>query len=96
MNIFNLELKDNDRIILASTVKSIIHEIDSTRVNIVIPLTTLIKGLFPTYSHYLESPQASGQMKSLEFGTLLEKIAEREKVFEKKTTLPTLETMCIS
>jgi hypothetical protein len=51
-----------------------------------ISLTTFIKTLYPTYSQYLELLQASGQLKSLNFDSLVEKIVERAKDFGKKTT----------
>jgi hypothetical protein len=52
---FNLELKDNDPMDLASDIKSIMHNIDATDVKIGIPFIAFIKDLYPTYSHYLES-----------------------------------------
>ena len=45
---------------LASKIKSIFHDIDSTGVKVDLQLTTFIKSLHPTYLHYLESLQASG------------------------------------
>ena len=60
MKLFNLELKDNNTMKLASKIKSIFHDIDSTGVKVDLQLTTFIKALHPTYSHYLESLQASG------------------------------------
>jgi hypothetical protein len=60
VNLFNLELKDDDSMALAFEIKSIMHNIDATRVKIDIPLTTFIKALYPTYSLYLESLKANG------------------------------------
>jgi hypothetical protein len=40
-----------------------------------------MKALYPTYSHYLESLQAGGQLNSLDFEYLAEKIIECEKDF---------------
>jgi len=60
MKLFNLELKDNNPMKLASKIKSIFHDIDSTGVKVDLQLTTFIKALHPTYLHYLESLQASG------------------------------------
>lgn len=40
------------------------HDIDSTGVKIDIVLVALIKALYPTYSNYLESLQASGNLKT--------------------------------
>jgi hypothetical protein len=60
------------------------HDNDSTIVNIYIPLTSFIKGLYPTYYHYLKSLQASGQLKSITFDNLAEKVVECDKSFGKK------------
>jgi len=81
VKIFNIELKDGDPMDLSYEIKSIMHEIDSAGVDIDIHLMTFIKALYPTYSHYLESLQASGQMKSITFDSLVEKVAECEKYF---------------
>ena len=51
MNLFNLELIDNDPMDLVDEITAIMHGIDSTGVKIEIFLTTFIKGLYPTYSH---------------------------------------------
>jgi hypothetical protein len=96
VKLFNLELKNDDPMDLASEIKSIMHDIDATRVKIDLPLTTFIKALYPTYSHYLESLQASGQMKSITFDKLVEKVAEHEKSFGKKSSHSTGETMCLA
>jgi hypothetical protein len=84
LKLFNLEMKDNDPVDLASEIKSNIHNVDATSVKIDIALTTFIKSLYPTYFHYLESIQASGQLKCLDFNSLVEKIVELEKDFVKK------------
>ena len=42
--------------------------------------------LYLTYSNYLESLQASGNLKEITFHSLEKKFAEREKDFVKKTT----------
>jgi len=81
MNLFNLELKDNDPMALASKIKCIMHDIDAIGVNIYFSLMTFIKALYPTYSHYIESLQAIGQLKSLNLDSLVEKIVECEKDF---------------
>jgi hypothetical protein len=60
MKLFNLELKDNNPMKLASEIKALFHDIDSTGVKVDLQLTAFIKALYPTYSHYLESLQASG------------------------------------
>jgi len=85
LKLFNLELKDNDPIALASKIKAIMHNIDVIGVKRDIALMAFIKALYPTYSHYLESLQASGQLKSLDFDSLVEKITEHKKYFGKKT-----------
>jgi len=54
------------------------HDVDSTDVKVEIALMAFMKALYPIYSHYLESIQTSGQMKSLDFNSLVEKIAKRE------------------
>ena len=77
-------MSNNDSLKLAFEIKSINHEIESTGVKVDFPLTTFIKSLYPSYSHYLESLQASGQLKDLDFHKLVGKIAEREKAFGKK------------
>jgi len=52
LKLFNLELKDNDLMALASKIKSIMYNIDATGVEIDISLMAFIKALYPTYSHY--------------------------------------------
>ena len=79
---------------LASQIRAIFHDIDATSVKVDIQFTTFIKALYPTYTHYLESLQASGQMKAMTFETLVEKIGEREKAFEKESK-PNEETLCL-
>jgi hypothetical protein len=96
VNLFNLELKNDDSITLDFEIKAIMHDIDVTGVNIELPLITFIKALYPTYSHYLESLQASGQMKSITFDTLVEKVAKREKRFGKKSSQSTGENVCLA
>jgi hypothetical protein len=98
MKLFNLELKDNNPMKLASEIRALFHDIDSTGVKVDLQLTAFIKALYPTYSHYLESLQASGQMKAMTFDTLVDKIAEREKAFGKKESFSTstVETLCLA
>ena len=95
MKLFNLELKDDDPMKLASEIRAIFHDIDATGVKVDIQLTAFIKALYPTYTHYLESLQASGQMKAMTFETLVEKIAEREKAFGKESK-PNEENLCLA
>ena len=51
---FNLELKNDDPLALASEVRSIMHDINNTGVEVDIPLIAYVKALYPTYSHYLD------------------------------------------
>jgi hypothetical protein len=95
VKLFNLELKNDDPMALASEIEAIMHDINATEVKMEIPLMAFIKALYPTYSHYLESLQASGQMKSITFDTLVEKYAKCEKSLGKKSTLSTGETVCL-
>lgn len=55
-----------------------------------------VKALHPSYSHYLESLQASGQLGTLTFDTLAENFVEREKAFGKKIVESPCETLCIA
>ena len=70
MKLFNLELKYNDPMKLALEIKAHFHNIESTGVKVDFKLTAFIKSLYPTYSHYLESLQASGQTKAMTFDVL--------------------------
>lgn len=54
VKLFDLELKNDDHMALAFEIKSIMHEIDATGVNIDIPLIPFIKALYPTYLLNLE------------------------------------------
>jgi len=84
LKLFNLEMKDNDPLNLAFQIKAINHEIESTVVKVDLQLTAFIKALYFSYSHYLESLQASEQLKELDFDKLVGKIAEREKHLARK------------
>eukprot|EP00253_Pinus_taeda_P013008 PITA_13008 len=95
IKLFTLELQNNDPLSLASEVKSIIHDIKSTKVELY--LISFLKGLYPTYSNYLESLQANGNLKDITFDSLVKKFAEREKAFgKKKTPESSQETMCLA
>ena len=98
MKLFNLELKDNNPMKLAFEIRALFHDINSTGVKVDLQLIAFIKALYPTYSHYLESLQASGQMKAMTFDTLVDKIVEREKAFGKKESFSTstVETLCLA
>eukprot|EP00253_Pinus_taeda_P013981 PITA_13981 len=96
IKLFTLELQNNDRLALASEVKSIMHDIKSTKVELDIPLIAFPKALYPTYSNYLESLQENGNLKDITFDPLVKKFAEREKAFGKKTTPQSSEeTVCL-
>ena len=62
------------------------HKIQASGMKPDLPLAAFVKSLYPTHFNYLESLQASDKFKSLTFDTLVEKIADREKAFGKKTT----------
>ena len=97
IKLFTLELKNNDPLALASEVKSIMHDIKSTKVELDIPLIAFLKALYPTYSNYLESLQANGNLKDITFDSLVKKFAEREKAFGKKTVPESSEeTVCLA
>jgi len=54
IKLFTLELQNNDPLALASKVKSIMHDIKATKVELDIPLIAFLKALYPIYSNYLE------------------------------------------
>jgi hypothetical protein len=95
LKLFNLEMKDNDPMKLVSEIRALYHDIKAIGVEIDFQLIAFIKALYPTYSHYLESLQASEKMKNLTFDKLVEKIAETEKAFGKES-LPNVETLCLA
>eukprot|EP00253_Pinus_taeda_P016478 PITA_16478 len=97
IKLFTLELQNNDPLSLASEVKSIMHDMKATKVELDIPLITFLKALYPTYSNYLESLQANGNLKDITFDSLVKKFGEREKAFGKKTTPESSEgVLCLS
>ena len=97
IKLFTLELQNNDPLALTSEVKSIMHDIKSTKVELDIPLIAFLKALYPTYSNYLESLQANGNLKDITFDSLVKKFAEREKVFGKKIAPESFEeAMCLA
>ena len=53
MKLFNMELQDNDPMKLASQIKALFHDIEAICVKVDLQLTTFIKAIYPTYSHYL-------------------------------------------
>ena len=88
LKLFNLEMKDNDPLKSASKIKAIFHDIEAIGIKLYLQLTTFIKVLHPVYSNYLESLQASRQLKYITFDKLVRKIAEREKACGKKDAPP--------
>lgn len=86
IKLFSLELKNDDSLALASKFRSIMNDIKTIGVQIDIPLTAYVKVVYPTYSNYLESLQASGNLKEITFDSLEKKFIEKEKDFGKKTT----------
>lgn len=97
IKLFNLELKNDDPLALASEVRSIMHDIKATGVEINIPLIAYVKALYSTYSHYLEPLQVHGNLKEITFDSLEKKFAEREKAFGKNTTpQSTKEVVCLA
>ena len=86
IKLFTLELQNDDPLALASEVKSIMDDIKVTNVELDIPLIAFVKALYPTYSNYLESLQANGNLKDITFDSLVKRIVEREKSFGKNTT----------
>lgn len=71
IKLINLELKDDDLLALASNIRAIMHDVNATRVYMSIPLTTFVKALYPKFSHYLASLQASMQLKAITFDSLV-------------------------
>ncbi|MCY6525002.1 hypothetical protein, partial [Actinobacillus pleuropneumoniae] len=76
---------------------SIMHDIKSTKVELDISLIAFLKALYPTYSNYLESLQANGNLKDITFESLVKKFVEREKAFGKKIVPESSEeTVCLA
>ena len=90
LKLFSLEVKDNDPMLVASEIKAIMHKIKAIGMKPDLPLVAFVKSLYPSHSNYLES------FKSMTFDTLIEKIADREKAFGKKTTEHSGESLCFS
>eukprot|EP00253_Pinus_taeda_P016850 PITA_16850 len=97
IKLFTLELQNNDPLALVSKVKSIMHDLQATKIDLDIPLITFLKELYPNYSNYLESLQENGNLKDITFDSLVKKFVEREKAFGKKTTPESSkEAVCIA
>lgn len=92
INLFNLELKDDNPLNLASQIRAIMYDVYTTKVKMDIPLMTFFKVFCPKYSHYLESLQASMKLKDINFDYLVEKFLDKKKSFGKrKNSSQTLE-----
>ncbi len=87
MKLLNVQLKNDDPMSLAFEFKPIYHDIESIGAKDDIELTTFIKALYPTYSHYLESLQDIGQMKAMILDSLVEKIVQKERMFSEEKTM---------
>ena len=87
IKLFDLELKDDDSLASAFEIRAIMHDIEAIGVKVDVPIITFVKALYPTYSHYLESLQASGKLSKISFESLMDKFVERERDFGKKKTI---------
>src|SRR5699024_10865005 len=94
IKLFTLELQNNDPLALASEVKSIMHDIKSTKVELNIPLIAFLKALYPTYSNYLESLQANGNLKDITIDSLVKKFVKERKLLERRQPLNLLKRLC--
>ena len=84
IKLFSLELKNDDPLALASKLRSIMHDIKKTSVEADIALIAYVKALYPTYSHFLESLQASGNLMKITFDSLEKTICEKREGFWKE------------
>eukprot|EP00253_Pinus_taeda_P024327 PITA_24327 len=87
IKLFTLELQNNDPLALASEIKSIVHDIKSTKVELDISLIAFLKALYPTYSNYPESLQANGNLKDITFDSLVKKFVKEKKPLERRQSL---------
>jgi len=67
VKLFKLDWKYDGPLAVAYEIRAIMHDIDATAMKREIPHTTFTKAHYLTYSHYLESLQASDQLKSIIF-----------------------------
>ena len=95
LKLFNLELKNGDVMSLALKIRAIKQDVNAAGGKVDIYLTAFIKALLPTHSTYLESLQASNQLKTITFDLLVEKLVEREKAFGRKIDNPN-ENVCLA
>ena len=82
IKLLSLELKNDDPLALASKVRYIMHDFKNIGVEIDIHLIAYFKELYPIYSDYLESFEASGNLKEITFDSLEKKFAERKEFWE--------------
>ena len=61
IKLLNLNLQNDDPLALALEVKSIMHDIKFT--NVEITVIDFVKAIYPSYSNYLESFQENGNLK---------------------------------
>lgn len=86
IKLLSLELKNDDPLALALEVRSIMHDIKTTHVQIYIPLIDYVKALYPTYPYYLKLLQASGNLKEITFNSLEKNFVEREGFWEEENS----------
>ena len=79
IKLFSLELKNDDPLALASDVISIMHDIKNIGVEVDISIIAYFNALYPTYSHYLESLQASGNRVKITFVPLRKSLQKERK-----------------
>ena len=96
IKLFSLELKNDDPLALASEVRSILHDIKNTGVEFDIPLIAYVKALYPTYAHYLESLQASGNLMKITFDSLEKKLQKERRLLERRQPLCLLKKLYVS
>lgn len=75
IKLINLELKDDDPLALASKIRAIVHGVEAIGFKMEILVIAFVKAVYPTFSQYFESLQASGQLKDITFDTLVENFA---------------------
>ena len=93
LKFFDLEVKDNDPMLVASEIRAIMHKIQAYGMKPDLPLAAFVKSLYLTHSNYLESLQASDKFKDLTFDSMVEKIVYRHKSFGNKSSDPAGESI---
>ena len=82
IKLFSLELQNDDLLSLASEVKSIIDDIKVTNIEVDILVIVFVTTFYPTYSNYLDSLQANGNLKEIKFDSVMNKFAKRDIFWE--------------